>query len=137
MKAHLLDSVLNIRTRQREVLKRTDDGAVEGSVGRRRTLAGGHLSLCVDRRRSRLAVKHARSLQKLVGVLLLVQEEASSPAHYLDAEEVVESPQVLEGELGAEASCDLLKERWRGGSQDDVVDVQEEVRGGGTLMINK
>ena len=49
----------------------------------------------------------------------------------------MESPQVLEGELGAEVSCDLLKERWRGGSQDDVVDVQEEVRGGGTLMINK
>ena len=111
MKAHLLDSVLNVRTRQREVLKSTDDGAVEGSVRRRRTLDGGHLSLCVDRRRSRLAVKHARSLQKLVGVLLLVQEEASGPTNNFDAEEVVESPQVLEGELGAEVSCDLLKQR--------------------------
>lgn len=124
MKAHLLDSILNVRTRQCEVLKRTDDGAVEGSVGRWRALDGGHLSLCIDRRGSRLAVKHARSLQKLVGVLLLVQEEASSPTHDLDAEEVVESPQVLVGELGAEASCDLLKKRWRGRSQDDVIDVQ-------------
>ena len=109
MKAHLLDSVLNVRTRQREVLNSTDDGAVKGSVRRRRTLDGGHLSLCVDERGSRLAVKHARSLQKLVGVLLLVQEEASSPAHDLDVEEVVESPQVLEGKLGAEGRCDLLK----------------------------
>ena len=109
MKAHLLDSVLNVWTRQREVLKCTDDGAVEGSVGRRRTLDGGHLSLRVDRRGSRLAVKHARSLEKLVGILLLVQKEAGGPVHNLDAEEVVESPQVLEGELGAEASCDLLK----------------------------
>ena len=112
VKARLLDSVLNVRTRQCEVLKRTDDGAVEGSVGRRRTLDGGHISLRVDRRRSRVAVKHARSLQKLVGVLLLVQEEANSPAHDLDGEELVESPQVLEGELSAEASCDLLKKRW-------------------------
>ena len=113
MKAHLLDNVLNIRTWQCEVMKHTDDEAVEGSVGRRRALDGGHHSLRVDRRRSKLAVKHACSLQKLGGVLLLVQEEASGPSHNLDAEELVESPQVLEGELGAEASCDLLKERWR------------------------
>ena len=66
-----------------------------------------------------------------------MQEEASSPAHDLDAEEVVESPQVLERKLGAEASCDLLKERWLGDSQDDVVDVQEEVRSGGALVVNK
>ena len=137
MKAHLLDSVLNVRTRQCKVLKRTDDGAVEGSVGRRRALDGGHLSLRIDRRGSRLAIKHARSLQKLVGVLLLVQKEASSPAHYLDAEEVVESPQVLEGELGTKARCDLLKKRWRGCSQDDVVDVQEEVRGGVAQVVDK
>ena len=45
MKAHLLDSVLNVRTRQCEELKRNDDGAVEGSVGRRRALNGGHLML--------------------------------------------------------------------------------------------
>ena len=72
MKAHLLDNVLNIRTRQFKVLKRTDDGAVEGSIGRRRALDGGHLSLRIDRRGSRLAIKHARALQKLIGVLLLV-----------------------------------------------------------------
>ena len=109
MKAHLLDSVLNVRTRQCEVLKRTNDGAVEGSAGRRRALDGGHLSLRIDRRGSGLAIKHTCSLQELVGVLLLMQEEASGMANDLDAEEVVESPQVVEGELGAEASCDLLK----------------------------
>ena len=62
-------------------------------------------------------------LQKLIGVLLLVQEEDSGPAYNLDAKEVVESPQILEGELSAEASCDLLKERWQGCSEDDVIDV--------------
>ena len=55
------------------------------------------------------AVKHAGSLQKLVGILLLMQEEASGTANNLDAEEVVESPQVLEGELGAKTSGDMLK----------------------------
>lgn len=137
VKAHLLDSVLNVRAHQREVLKTTNDGAVEGSVKRRRTLDGGHLSLRADRHRSKLAVKHAGSLEKIVGILQLMQEEASGPANNLDAEEVVESPQVLEGELGAEASCDLLKQRWRGRSQDDVVDIGEEVRGGSALVINK
>ena len=92
MKAHLLDSILNVWMRLCEVLKRTNDGAVEGSVGRRRALNGGHLSLRIDRRGSRLAIKHARLLQKLVGVLLLVQEEASGPEHNLDDEEVEESP---------------------------------------------
>ena len=109
METHLLDSILDIRMRQCEVLKSTDDGAVKGSFGRRRALDGGHLSLSVNRCGSKLAVKYVRSLQKLVGILLLMQEEASGTADNLDAEEVVESPQVLEGELGAEASCDLLK----------------------------
>ena len=44
VKAHLLDSILNIRMRQCEVLKSTDDGAVEGSAGRWRALDGGHLA---------------------------------------------------------------------------------------------
>ena len=137
MEAHLLDSILNIRTRQGEVLESTNDAAVEGSVERRRALDGRQLSLCVDRRGSRLAVKHAGSLQKLVGILLLMQEEASGPTNNFDAEEVVESPQVLEGELGAEASCELLKKHWQGRNQDDAVDVQEKVSGGGALVKNK
>ena len=111
MKAHLLNSVLKLRTSKSEVLKSTNNKPVEGSIRSRRTIRGRKLGLRINWRSGRLAVKHARSLQKLVGVLLLVQEEASSPAHYLDAEEVVQGPQVLEGELGAEASCDLLKKR--------------------------
>ena len=137
VKAHLLDSVLNIRTRQCEVLKRTYNGAVEGSVGRRRALDGGHLSLRSDRSGSRLAIKHARSLQKLVGVLLLVQKEASSPAHYLDAEEVVESPQVLEGELITKTSSQPLKEVRGGRREDDVVDVEQQICSVSSLMIHK
>ena len=55
---------------------------------------------------------------------MLMQKEASGTANDLDAEEVMESPQVLEDELDARLSGDLLKKRWRGRSQDDVVDVQ-------------
>ena len=33
VKAHLLDSIPNVRTRQCEVLKRTDDGAVASDAG--------------------------------------------------------------------------------------------------------
>ena len=104
MQANLQHRKLNVWSSQREVLKSTDYGAVEGSVRRRRALDGGQLSLCNDRRGSRLAVEHVGSLQKLIGILLLMQEEASGPANNLDAEGVVESPQVLEGELCAEGA---------------------------------
>ena len=55
------------------------------------------------------AIKHACSLQKVVRILLLMQKEACVAPDDLDAEEVVESPQVLEGELSAEPSCNLLQ----------------------------
>ena len=38
-------------------------------------------------------------LKELVGVLLLMQKETVGPADHLDAEKVVQGPQVLEGEL--------------------------------------
>src|SRR4051812_26227880 len=104
VEAHLLDNILNIRTRQGEVLESTDDGALEWSVGRRRALDGGHLSLSVDRRGGSLAFEHASLLQNLVGILLLMKMKANSTASDLNAEEVVKSPQVLKGELGAEAT---------------------------------
>jgi hypothetical protein len=108
VETHLLDGILYIRPCQREVLKSTDDGAIEGSIGRWRALDSGYLGLRIDRRGSRFAIKHACTLQKLMRVLLLMQEEPSVAADNLDAEEVVESPQVLEGELSAELGCNLL-----------------------------
>jgi hypothetical protein len=71
VKAHLLNSVLKVRPRQGEVLKTTNDGAIEGSIGRRRALNGGYLGLRVDRRGSGLAVEHAGALQLLMRILLL------------------------------------------------------------------
>src|SRR4051812_29717998 len=85
VEAHLLDIILNVRARQGEVLESTDDGAVEGCVGRRRALNEGHLGLRVDRHGSSLAVKHAILLQDLVGILLLMKMKTSSAASDLNA----------------------------------------------------
>ena len=63
-------------------------------------------------------------LQELVGVLLLMQKETVSPADHLDAEKVVQRPQVLEGELITKTSSQPLKEIGSGRREDDVIGVE-------------
>ena len=58
-----------------------------------------------------------------MGVALLVQEEPIWPSNYLNAKEVVQGPQVLEGKLIAKTSNEPLKELGSGCRQDDVVDI--------------
>ena len=73
---------------------------------------------------SRLAVKHAGTIEKLMGVTLLLQKEPIWPSNHLNAEEVVEGPQVLQGKLIAKTSNKPLDKRDSGSRQDDVVDVE-------------
>ena len=72
-----------------------------------------------------------------MGVLLLMQKEAVSPSDHLDAEEVVQGPQVLEGELVTKTSSQPLKEGGGGRREDDVVDVEQQICSVSSLMIHK
>jgi hypothetical protein len=89
------------------------------------------------RRGCGLAIKHAGAVEELTGVLALVQEETIGATDNLDAEEVVQGTQVLEGGLSAKAVGESAKKIRGAGHQDDVVDVEEQVRGVGALVEDK
>ena len=89
MEAHLLNSILEIRSGESEVLKRTHDGPVERGVRRRRAIRGRKLGLRIDRRGEGAAVKHTGAIEELVSILLLMKKEAIRSAQNLNAEELV------------------------------------------------
>jgi hypothetical protein len=74
-----------------------------------------------------VAVKHPCTLEKLVGILPLMEEEPVRTSDNLDAEEVVKRAKILQRELSAKAVGELSKKTSGGGRQDDVVDVQQQV----------
>jgi hypothetical protein len=107
MEAHLLNSILQLGAGQSEVLQGANDGAVRRRVRRRYPIRGGELGLRVDGGGRGFAVKHTSAVKELVGVLALMKEEAIGTEDDLDAEEVMQRPQVLQGELGAETISEL------------------------------
>ena len=79
MEAHLLNSILQLRPGESEVLESTNNGPVERSIRGRRTISGRELGLRIDRRSRGFAVKHPGAVKELTGVLPLVKEEAPRP----------------------------------------------------------
>jgi hypothetical protein len=74
-----------------------------------------------------MTLSHAHVLKKLDGVLSLGEEEAIGGTSDNNAEEVVKSANIRHGELRAQPSHDALQEGQGRGSENDVVDVQQEV----------
>src|SRR4051794_28694320 len=93
------------------------------------TICGGELGLRVDRRGRGFAIKHTGAVQEIVGILALMKEEAVGATYDLDAEEVVQGPQILEGKLSAKKLGDLSQEVRGAGRQYNVIDVEQQVRG--------
>mgnify|MGYP005848712265 FL=1 len=58
-----------------------------------------------------------------MGVALLMQEEPVWPLNHLNAKEVMQGTQVLQGKLIAKTSSEPLEERDSGCRQNDVIDV--------------
>ena len=58
-----------------------------------------------------------------MGVLPLMKKEPIRATYHLDAEEVVERTEVLQGELSAEAVGELSKKSISACRQDDVVNI--------------
>ena len=133
----MLDSILQLRSGKSKVLQGTDDGAIERCIRSRRTISRGQLGLRVDGSRRWFAIKHSSALEKLMGVLPLMKEEACRTTRHLDAEEVVERTQVLKGELGTKAVSELSKKVGGACCQDDVVDIEQQVSSGVALAIDE
>ena len=77
-----------------------------------------------------MTLGHAYPLKKVQRVLPLGEEEPVGGTCDEDPEEVVEIAKVRHGELRVQTLGDALQESWSRGRQDDVVDVEEQVRRG-------
>jgi hypothetical protein len=88
----------------------------------------GEFALRIHRSRAGLAFSHASAFKDVDGILPLVEEQAHGRALDGDSQEVVERPQVLHRKLLLEAGDDATHKLRGGGGEDDVVDVEEEVR---------
>jgi hypothetical protein len=123
METHLLNSILKIRPGESQILKSTNNGPVERSIRRGRALESRNLGLRVNRSSDRMTIEHTGALKQLMRILLLMKKEAVGSPNNLDAKEVMESTQILDGKLVTQPVSDLLKKSCGGGRQDDVVDV--------------
>jgi hypothetical protein len=127
VKAHLLDGVGDVGPGEEEVLKGPGKTPVAGWIGDRGG-GGGEFALRVHWSRAGLAFNHASAFKDVDGVLPLVEEHALGTALDGDPQEVVERPEVLHRKLPLEEGDDATQKLEGGGGEDDVVDVEEEVR---------
>jgi hypothetical protein len=128
VKAHLLDHVGDVGPGEGEILESPSQAAIGSRVADRGPhVRGGH-GLSVNRSGARLAVAHASTLKDVMSILALVEEEAVGPLLYWDAEEVVERAEVLHRKLLLESCSGTLEKIWAQGGENDVVDVEQQVR---------
>ena len=66
-----------------------------------------------------------------------MKKEPIGTPYHLDPEEVVQRTKVLHGKLGAEASRELTEKLGRGSSQDDIVDVEQQVSRPNSVLVDE
>jgi hypothetical protein len=137
VEAHLLDRVGDIKPGESKVLESPGQAAVGGRVTDGGARVGGYLGLSVDRHGAGLAVAHASVLEDIPSVLTLVEEKVVDSLLHHDVEEVAEGTEVLHGELLLESCSDTLEQLRARGSEDDVIDVEEQVRNIGAAAIDE
>ena len=84
-----------------------------------------------------MAVEHASALKKLMGILLLMKKEAVGSPNDLNAKEIMESTQILDGKLITQQESDMLNEGCGEGCQDDVVNIEQQVSSLVAAVIDK
>jgi hypothetical protein len=89
VKAHLVDSVGDIRSCEHQVLQGADDTMVECSISGRLASGGKRFRLGVDWCGRRLAIHHASAIEDISGVGGLMEMETMLILPHLDAEKVV------------------------------------------------
>jgi hypothetical protein len=119
VEVHLLYHVGDVRSGEGEVLERPGQAAVASRVIDGAPHVGGDLGLSVDWCGAGLAVAHAKALKDAPSILALVKEEVIRPLLYWDVE--------VHHELLLESWSGTLEKLWARGSEDDVVDVEQQV----------
>ena len=110
-------------------LEGTGQAPEGGGVSHGSTLGLGELGLRVNGGGAGVTPSHPCSLEDVKGVLALVEEEPGGASLNGDTKEVVEGPEVLHRKLLLKGGDDALEELGAGGSQDNVIDIEEEIGG--------
>jgi hypothetical protein len=137
--AHLVNSVLQVRPSQGEVLESTHNTPVVRAISRREecTVRGRELGISVNGTRCRVTLSHAGLLENIHSILSLRQKQTIYGAGDSDAEEVVEVAEIRHGELRGEFGHDVLKKSRGRCGEDDVVNVEQQVGDPHALHVNK
>jgi hypothetical protein len=137
MKAHLLNSILKLRTSMSEVLESADNRPIEGRIRGRGTVSSRELGLCVDRRAHRMTVKHASTVKKLMGILPLMKKEPVRAPNNLNTEEVVKRAHILDSKLSTKTISELSEKLRSACRQDNIIHIEEQVGGETALAVDK
>jgi len=81
--------------------------------------------MSVDRGAARLAVSHTSSLKHIQGVLPLRKKEALGTQLHCHTQEVVKDTKILHGEFLLESRDDARKKVHAGGSENNIIDIQQ------------
>jgi hypothetical protein len=127
MQTDLLHGIRKMGSHHGQVLESAGKAAILRGVINRSTSIGGYLGQGDDGCGRSFALDHAGALKNLLGVLVLAEEEASRHTADADAEEVMQGTQVLHRELEHELVDESVEEHRRGGHQDNIINVQQEV----------
>jgi hypothetical protein len=90
----LLNSMSNIRTRQSQVLKGTSETAILCRIGHKRAIISGELATSVNGSRTRVAVSHASSVEKVDGILALGEQHPGRRASNRNTKEIRKIPKI-------------------------------------------
>jgi hypothetical protein len=126
VQADLLDSVGNIGPGECEILEGTRETLIGSGILDRQTSIGRNFGTHVNGIGAWLAITHAMTSKNTQCVLTLRQAQGvlSLDGH---TKKVVKNTQIFHGELLFQGTDHLLKEWLRGGCQNNVVHIQEQI----------
>ena len=110
MEIDLLNSIVEVRPGEGEVLQSASQSPVGSRISHRITQISRQLRLSVDRSGAGLAISHPSPLQNIECVLSLVKEKTRRARLNSDAQEVVELSKILHSELPLQRGDDTLKQ---------------------------
>jgi hypothetical protein len=125
VQADLLDSIGDVRPGECEILESTSKTAISSRVFNRWTSISRHFGTSVDRGGARFAVAHAMASKYVQCVLSLGEIHAVFLSLNSHTKKMMDGPKIFHSKFFLQCIYNLLKERLRGGSQDNIVHIEE------------
>jgi hypothetical protein len=127
MQADLLNGIGYVRPGERQVLKGTSQTAISRGISNRRVRFCRNFSTSINGGGARIAVAHAMAAKDVQDVLPLREEHGVLVALNSHAKKEMEGTKVLHGKFLLAGFNNTVKKLWRGGSEHNVVHVEEQV----------